>query len=167
MISPVLPSCLPLPSFSSHLLILQADTLLLAAAGAMSVLLHDDIFFKMKPAVLAAILAAGLAVLLALPAQHLRGWLANQLHGIPISDSAIPFLKRSLVLMAGVLTLHAALVAWAALAWSTAAWGFVSGALLYFLFGALALFQLITAKLKARMVRLSASSAKQSGVTVE
>ena len=69
--------------------------------------------------------------------------------------------------MAGVLTLHAALVAWAALAWSTAAWGFVSGALLYFLFGALALFQLITAKLKARMVRLSASSAKQSGVTVE
>ena len=67
------------------------------------------------------------------------------------------------MVMAGVLTLHAALVIWAALAWSTAAWGFVSGALLYVLFGVLALVQLIAAKLKARTARLAGSGAGQSG----
>jgi len=67
-----------------------ADTLLLAAAGAISVLLPNDIFFKMKPAVLEAVLAAGLAVLLALPAQYLHGWLASQLRSIPIPTTPFP-----------------------------------------------------------------------------
>ena len=127
-----------------------ADMILLAIAGGLSLVLHNEVFFKLKPAAIEAVLAVSLAVLLALPPSVLKGWLSSQLRGIALPDSALPVMKRSLGFMLGVLVLHAALTVWAAIALSNAAWGFISGGLLYILFGVLALAQFLSARRKAR-----------------
>ncbi|HEY9595473.1 MAG TPA: NUDIX domain-containing protein [Spirochaetia bacterium] len=132
---------------------IAADTLLLAVASGLSLLLRNDLFIKLKPVVIEGVLAAGLAVLLALPPSYMRGWLASQIRGIPIPDSALPMMKKSLVAMVGVLVLHVGLTVWAALVLPTAWWGFISGGLLYILFGALVLAQILSVRLKARASR--------------
>lgn len=112
-----------------------ADTLLLAAAGGLSLLLHDEIFFKLKPAIVELVLGAGMGLLLILPPDYLKGYIGRQLRGIQIQDAALPAMRRSLGLMLVALALHIGLTVWAAVALSTALWGFISGGLLYILFG--------------------------------
>jgi intracellular septation protein A/isopentenyldiphosphate isomerase len=130
-----------------------ADTILLAVAGGLSLVLRNEIFFKLKPAVIEAVLAVSLAVLLVLPPSVLKGWLSSQLRGIALPDSALPMMKRSLLFMLGVLAVHIALTVWAALSLSNAAWGFISGGLLYILFGVVVLAQFISVRLAARAAR--------------
>ena len=119
--------------------------------------LRNEIFFKLKPAAIEAVLAVSLVVLLALPPTVLKGWLSRQLRGIALPDAALPTMKRSLVAMLGVLAVHIALTVWAALSLSTAAWGFISGGLLYILFGVVVLAQFLSARIK-RCAGTSASS---------
>lgn len=130
-----------------------ADTILLAIAGGLSLVLRNEIFFKLKPAAIEAVLAASLAALLALPPSVLKGWLSSQLRGIALPDSLLPAMKRSLWFMLGVLVVHVALTVWAAICLSNAAWGFISGGLLYILFGALVLVQFLSTRIKARAAR--------------
>jgi isopentenyldiphosphate isomerase/intracellular septation protein A len=125
---------------------LIVDTALLAVACGLSLLLKNEIFFKLKPAVIEAVFGIGLAAFLVLPPSALKGYVSSHMRGIEIPDSAIPAMQRSLGLMVGVMVLHIGLTVWAALALSTAAWGFISGALLYILFGAVVLAQFITAR---------------------
>ncbi len=130
-----------------------ADTLLLAIAGGLSLLLKNEVFFKLKPAVIEATLGAALAVLLLLPPSYLKGWMASQLRGISLPDSAMPAMKKGLTLMLIVLVLHGGLTVWAAVALSNAAWGFISGGLLYILFGLVAAVQFFAARRSTRSAR--------------
>jgi isopentenyldiphosphate isomerase/intracellular septation protein A len=127
-----------------------ADTILLAVAGGISFFIGNDIFFKLKPAVIEAILAAAMGALLVLPPSYLKGYVGRQLRGIAIPDAAMPAMKKSLAVMLAVLVAHVALTVYAALAMSTAAWGFISGGLLYILFAAVAISQFASARLRAR-----------------
>ncbi|MBL8967351.1 MAG: septation protein IspZ, partial [Spirochaetaceae bacterium] len=127
-----------------------ADTLLLAAAGALSLLLENDLFFKLKPAVIELVLGAAFGLLLALPERHLKAYMERQLKGFEFSAAAMPAMRRSLTLMLAILALHIGLTVYAALAMGTAAWGFVSGALLYLLFGLMALVEFLAARRRNR-----------------
>jgi isopentenyldiphosphate isomerase/intracellular septation protein A len=138
------------------------DTALLAAACGLSLLLKNEVFFKMKPAVIEAVFCIGLAAFLVLPPSALKGYVARHVRGIEIPDSTVPAMQRSLGLMVGVMVLHMGLTVWAALALSTAAWGFISGALLYILFGVAALAQLIGAR-RARAGRGTRARAARRG----
>jgi intracellular septation protein A/isopentenyldiphosphate isomerase len=129
------------------------DTLLLAIAGGLSLLLRNEIFFKLKPALIEAVLAIALAVLLVLPSSVLKGWLSSQLRGIALPDSSLPLVKRSLIGMLAVLVVHVGLTVWAAVSLSSAAWGFISGGLLYILFGAVVIAQFLSVRVKTRAGR--------------
>jgi isopentenyldiphosphate isomerase/intracellular septation protein A len=126
------------------------DTLLLALAGGLSLFLRDEIFFKIKPAVIELILALAMGAMLVLPPNYLKGYLAKQLRGIAIPDEALPAMKRNLGLMLAILAVHVGLTLYAAIALSTPAWGFISGGLLYILFAVFAVAQFASAKLRAR-----------------
>jgi isopentenyldiphosphate isomerase/intracellular septation protein A len=130
-----------------------ADTLLLGAMGALSLALRDDIFFKLKPAVIEAVLAGFLGALIALPPAYLKGYVGRQVRGLSIPDAALPAMRRSLSLMLAVVVAHIALTVYAALAMSSAAWGFISGGLLYILFGAIGVWQVASARVSARRLR--------------
>lgn len=134
-----------------------ADTLLLAVAGGLSFVLHDAIFFKLKPAIIEFVLAAAMGVMLALPPSYLKAYVARQLRGVAIPDAAMPAMKKGLSLMLAALAAHIALTVYASVALSTAAWGFISGGLLYILFGIVAVAQFASAKRSARRVAASAS----------
>jgi isopentenyldiphosphate isomerase/intracellular septation protein A len=129
---------------------LAADTALLAAACALTLALQNELFFKLKPAVIEAVLAIGMAGFLVLPPSALQGYVASHLKGVSVPEASLPAMRRSLALLIGAMAVHVGLTVWAALALSTAAWGFISGALLYILFGAVVLFQLGSARLGAR-----------------
>jgi len=138
-----------------------ADTILLAAMGALSLALNDQIFFKLKPAVIELILAAAMGALVLLPSSYLKGYVGRQMRGVSIPDAALPAMRRSLVLMLVVLVAHIALTVYAALAMSSAAWGFISGGLLYILFGAVALWQFASAKIGARRLRAAVENGEE------
>ncbi len=127
-------------------LFIAADTLLLAAMGALSLALRNQLFFRLKPAVMEGIVAVSMAILLFLPPELLKAYMGHQVKGLELGEESLPTLKRSLGLMVSVLFLHAALTAWAALAASTAVWGFVSGGLLYLMLGGAFAWQWVAAR---------------------
>lgn len=127
-----------------------ADTVLLALAGGLSLVLKDEIFFKLKPALIEIILAAAMGAMLALPPSYLKGYIGRQLRGIEIPDAALPTMKKSLGVMLGIIVAHAGLTVYASFAMSTAAWGFISGGLLYIVFAVYALGQFASAKIAAK-----------------
>jgi intracellular septation protein A/isopentenyldiphosphate isomerase len=129
------------------------DTLLLVLAGAVSFISGNDLFFKLKPAVIELVFGASFALFLVLPPKYLASYLARQLKGIELPPTALPAMRKSLGALLAILGLHALLTVFAALRLSTAVWGFISGALLYILFGLLFLVQFVTARLAARRHR--------------
>lgn len=129
---------------------IAADTLLLALAGGLSLAMRNEIFFKLKPAVIELVLGASLGLLLALPPKYLKAYMERQLRGVEFSEASLPAMKKSLGIMLAVLGLHAGLTIYAALALSTAAWGFISGVLLYLLFAAMVLGEYLLARLHAK-----------------
>lgn len=138
-----------------------ADTLLLAAMGGLSLALRDEIFFKLKPAVIELVLAAGMGALILLPPAYLKGYVGKQVRGVSIPDSALPAMRRGLALMLAALAAHIALTVYAALALSAAAWGFISGGLLYILFGAIGAWQVVSARLSARALRADVENGEE------
>ncbi len=136
------------------------DTALLGLAGAISLLSGNAIFFKLKPAVIELVFGASFGLFLVLPPRYLQAWLARQLKGIDLPDTALPAMRRNLGLMLGILAFHALLTVWAALALSTEAWGFVSGVLLYILFGILLGTEYLVARLRTRKARALAGAAR-------
>jgi isopentenyldiphosphate isomerase/intracellular septation protein A len=137
---------------------IAADTLLLAVAGALSLVLRDEIFFKLKPAIIELVLAGAMGAMLVLPISYLKGYIGRQLRGIAIPDTALPSMKKSLGIMLVVIIAHVGLTVYAAFSLSTAAWGFVSGGLLYILFAVYAVGQFAFAKIKASRAKAAASN---------
>ncbi|MFA5852595.1 MAG: septation protein IspZ [Spirochaetales bacterium] len=116
-------------------LFIAADTLLLAAMGALSLILRNQIFFRLKPAILEGVMALAMGFLLVMPQETLKSYMSHQVKGLVLEDRSLPVLRRSLLMVAAVLLIHMGLTIWAALVASTALWGFVSGGLLYILLG--------------------------------
>jgi intracellular septation protein A/isopentenyldiphosphate isomerase len=137
-----------------------ADTALLALAGAVSFISKNDIFFKLKPAVIELIFGASFALFLVLPPRYLKSYMERQLRGVEFPDASIPAMRKSLGAMLAVLGVHALLTIWAALRLSTAAWGFISGVLLYILFGAMVLAEFIIGKSRSRKLRSGLGAAR-------
>jgi isopentenyldiphosphate isomerase/intracellular septation protein A len=134
-----------------------ADTILLAATGGLSLLVGNAIFFKLKPAIIEIVLAVAMAAMLVLPSSYLKGYVARTLRGVSIPDEAMPTMQKGLALMLVVLAAHVALTVYASFELSTAAWGFISGGLLYILFGVVAVGQFVSAKLRAKRVAANPS----------
>lgn len=116
-------------------LFIIADTLLLAAMGALSLLFRNQLFVRLKPAIMEGILAVAMTILLFLPPETLKAYMSHQVKGFEFDDRGIPAMRRSLALIVVVMTLHIGLTVWAALVAGTALWGFVSGGLLYIMLG--------------------------------
>ena len=127
-------------------LFIAADTFLLAVMGLLSLVLRNQLFFRLKPAVIEGIMTIAVVVLLVLPQETLKNYMGHQVKGLILDESALPALRRSLFIMVIVFAVHVALTLWAAYAASMALWGFVSGGLLYIMLGLAFLSQWISAR---------------------
>lgn len=109
------------------------DTALLAAMGALSWALADPVFFRVKPAISEAILAAMMLVGSLGPHRYFLPYMESKLGLGAIPESAA---RRMVAMIAGfalVTLVHAGLTALAALYGTKAQWDFVAGALFWIL----------------------------------
>jgi isopentenyldiphosphate isomerase/intracellular septation protein A len=110
------------------------DTALLVALSGLSILLENDLFFKLKPAFLELILAAILGLSAFSPVNIIGMMTLKYMKGIEMTASQEILFRRSLRNLLYIILAHIALVIYSAFYLSSEAWAFVSGGLLYILF---------------------------------
>jgi len=112
------------------------DTLLIVAMGGMSLLLENDIFFRLKPAIVELFFCLILGISAFSPLNIMLAMSRRYLKGVAISQEQARAMTRSMRILFFIFLGHAALTAYAAFALSLQAWAFISGGLFYILFAA-------------------------------
>jgi intracellular septation protein A len=131
-----------------------SDTLLLVAMGGVSILLENDIFFKLKPALIEAIICVILGISAFTPRNIMYKMSARYLKGMHLTPEAqeIMFkqMRRMCAILFAVFTAHTILIIYSAYFMSKEAWAFISGGLFYIIFGVYMLGQIVWVRLKKR-----------------
>ncbi|HZH74070.1 MAG TPA: septation protein IspZ, partial [Mariniphaga sp.] len=110
------------------------DTLLLVALGGVSILFHNDLFFKLKPGLIELILVGILAVA-AFSKLNLPQLMAQRyMKGIEINPQQQLQMRNTMKTLFFVFAAHTILVFYATFYLSKEAWAFISGGLFYVLF---------------------------------
>lgn len=126
------------------------DTGLLLVLGSVSIILDNDIFFKLKPGLVELILCAVLAVS-AFSKLNVIGMMTKRyMKDMELNDKQMAQLRKSLQLMFFIFLGHTVLVFYSAFYLSNEAWAFISGGLFYILFGLVFVFEFIKQKLNSR-----------------
>ena len=112
------------------------DTLLIVAMGGSSLLLENDIFFRLKPAIIELIFSMVLGISAYSPLNILLVMSRRYFKGMEIREEQARAMTRGMKALFFLLLGHTALIVYASFALSAAAWGFISGGLFYILFAA-------------------------------
>lgn len=126
------------------------DTLMLIVLGAVSILLDNDIFFKLKPALIELILVAVLAVSAFSPVNIIGLMGKRYLKDTSFNEAQLSQMRNSLKYLFYIFSAHTLLVFYSAFYMSKAAWAFISGSLFYILFGAYFLFEMYNQRKKKK-----------------
>lgn len=126
------------------------DTGLIVALGLVSLALHNDIFFKLKPGLIELILIALLGVSGFSKNPLLIRMTGRYFKGIEFSEEQLSQMRRMMRRMFYLLAAHTLLIFYSAYYLSTGAWGFISGGLLYLLLGGIMLVEFIRARRSRR-----------------
>ena len=111
------------------------DVALIAGLGTVSIVFKNDLFFKIKPAIVEAAAIIFLVVLIILPDQFLLNYFGRMMpKGMVLRQEAIGPMKTMLIWMCGYIVLHIGAVLFTAFHSSRRMWAFVSGPGFYLLF---------------------------------
>jgi len=128
------------------------DTLLLVILGGVSILLDNDIFFKLKPGLVELILCAILAVS-AFSSVNIIGLMTQRyMKDVQMNESQMKQLRNSMKTMFFIFLAHTLLVFYSAFFMSKEAWVFISGGLFYILFGVVFLIEFVKQKYKQKKI---------------
>jgi isopentenyldiphosphate isomerase/intracellular septation protein A len=130
-----------------------ADTSLLVIMGTVSIVLENDIFFKIKPAIIELIFCAligfsafsGKNILLKMSQRYMKGMEMNEV--------VINQFNRSLKILFWIFIGHVILIIYSAFNMSKEAWVFISGVLFYLIFGLYMAYEFLRNKLKTRNLK--------------
>jgi len=126
------------------------DTGLLLVLGSVSIVLDNDIFFKLKPGLVELVLCAVLAVS-AFSKLNIIGLMTQRyMKDMDMNKEQMAQLRKTMQLMFFVFLSHTVLVFYSAFYLSKEAWAFISGGLFYILFGLVFGYEFIKQKLKLR-----------------
>jgi len=126
------------------------DTGLIVIMGVISIVLENDIFFKLKPVLIGLILVVILGISAFTPNNFMLNMSKRYMKGVEINDAQIKQLTTSIKAMFFIFLAHTLLVFYSAFYMSKEAWVFISGGLFYILFGSYFAFEFIRNKLKAK-----------------
>ncbi|MBI4978040.1 MAG: septation protein IspZ [Spirochaetes bacterium] len=110
------------------------DVGLIVALGVVSLVLKNDMFFKMKPALIEAIALVFLLVLVFAPTDFLTAYISRYMQGRKLTPEGIALMKRMLLGMSVYVIIHIGAVIYTAYFSSRKVWAFVSGPGFYLLF---------------------------------
>lgn len=128
------------------------DTILLVALGVVSIILDNDIFFKLKPGLIELILVAVLGISAFSPVNIIGLMGQRYLKGTTFNDAQVEQMRKNLKYLFYIFTAHTALVFYATFFMSKEAWAFISGGLFYILFGVYFLVELVRQKRKQKQL---------------
>lgn len=127
-----------------------SDTILLVVLGAVSILLDNDVFFKLKPGFIELILVIILAVS-AFSSYNLPELMAKRyLKGTSLNELQLEQMRKSMKILFYVFLVHTGLVFYSALYMSRDAWAFISGGLFYIIFVVYFVFEFLRQKNRSR-----------------
>jgi isopentenyldiphosphate isomerase/intracellular septation protein A len=119
------------------------DTILILLMGVVSIILENDIFFKLKPGIIGLILIAFLGVSAFSPKNLLLAMSAHYFKGLEISNEQEKLFRRNIKTMFWLFAAHTVLVFYSAFFMSKEAWAFISGGLFYILFAVFFVVELV------------------------
>lgn len=111
------------------------DTALLMVLGGISIVFDNDIFFKIKPAIIEAIMCLILAVSAYTKIDIVGGMSQRYMKGIEMNEAVMQKFRQTLKIMLWIFLAHTVLVTYSAFFMSKEAWAFISGGLFYIIFG--------------------------------
>ncbi len=126
------------------------DTGLLVALGGVSILLHNDIFFKIKPAIIEALMCVLIGVSAFTNLDIIGGMSKRYLKDIQMNDEIQKKFKHTLKIMFWIFIMHTILVLISAFYFSKEVWAFVSGGLFYIIFAIYFAYEFLMQKRKAK-----------------
>jgi isopentenyldiphosphate isomerase/intracellular septation protein A len=111
------------------------DVGLIIVLGAVSIILENELFFKLKPALIEFILAVMLGVhaFSGKPLLLMMG--RRYMKNMPINEPQMILLRKMSRLLFFIVSLHVALIIYSAYYMSKEAWAFISGGLFYIIIG--------------------------------
>ncbi len=119
------------------------DTLLLVVLGGVSIILDNDIFFKLKPGLIEIILVVILAIS-AFSKVNIIGLMGQRyLKGTEFGEEHLAQMRKNMQVLFYIFTAHTLLVFYSAFYLSKEAWAFISGGLFYIIFGLYLGFELL------------------------
>ncbi len=124
------------------------DTLLLAAFGGISIILHDEIFFKLKPGIIQTILVAVIGVSAYSPKNLMLNMARRYMPGQEFNDVQVRQMRQQTRVLFWIFLGHTLLVYYSAFYMSKEAWAFISGGLFYIVAGGWLLVEFIRQKIK-------------------
>ena len=124
------------------------DTLLIVVLGLISILLDNDIFFKLKPALIGVILCFILGISAFSKLNIFALMSKRYFDKLDINSEQVKQLNRSIKILFFLFLFHTLLVFYSAFYMSKEAWGFISTILLYILFGLYFIYELLWQKFK-------------------
>lgn len=111
------------------------DVALIAALGTISIISKNEMFFKVKPAIIEGATVVFLLVLVFLPDNILLGYFGRMMpKGMVLNPAAIGLLKTMLLWMCVYIVIHIGAVLYTAFFCSRRMWAIVSGPGFYLLF---------------------------------
>lgn len=111
------------------------DTGLLILLGIISIALENDLFFKIKPALIEAILLAIIAFSLWGPKNLIMAMSLRYMGEMSLNEEQEKAMRTNMLSMFWITAFHIILVIYSAFYMSKEAWFFISGGLFYILFG--------------------------------
>ncbi|MDQ1351163.1 MAG: hypothetical protein QG657_1465 [Acidobacteriota bacterium] len=126
------------------------DLGLIVILGVVSIILENDIFFKLKPALIELIFCFILGISVFSPVNILMLMTRRYMKNIQLNEEQVRQFNRSLRVLFYIFLAHTALIVYAAFFMSKGAWAFISGGLFYILFAFYFVFELIRARSKRK-----------------
>lgn len=112
------------------------DTGLIVVLGLISIVSHDDLFFKLKPGIIQIILCIMILFMAFAPPTLLSGMMGRYGLTVELNEDSVRLLRRNMRILFFILLAHTTLVFYSAFYMSKESWGVISGVLLYLIFGA-------------------------------
>lgn len=124
------------------------DTLLIVVLGAVSLLLENEVFFKIKPALLGVLMCIILGISAFSPANLLLNMSKRYFKGMEMNEQQTTLFRKNLKVLFWLLAGYTALVFYSVWFMSNAAWAFISGGLFYILLRAYFAWEIMKARWK-------------------
>lgn len=126
------------------------DTLLIVSLGGVSLILDNDVFFKLKPAIIGVIICTLLGVSIFTPQNFILAMSKRYFKDISFSDEQHKQLLKSLKIIFYIFLIHTISVFYSVWFMSKEAWAFISGGLFYLLLGVYFVYELANKYIRNR-----------------